>query len=108
MRQAHSERGFAGFDGEPRSGFFLGHEKKETREVFSVVLDAFGKNGGAIMFGRAASRDGGARFVSGGKCLAYAAGGVLGWNALPIWMRGKKALALGQRHRMGGYRTDIA
>src|SRR5215467_11322115 len=107
MREAHGKRGLAGFTGEPRSGFPFRHEKNETRKIFGVVLDALGENRGAIMFGGAASGDSGARFVSGGKGFANAAGGVLSEYSLPIWMRGKKALALGQGHRVGSYGTDV-
>src|SRR5215470_9308715 len=102
MREAHGERSLAGLSSGPRGCFFFRHEKDEAREVFGVVLDAFRKNGGPIVFSGAASSDGGARFVPAGKGFADASGGVLGGNSLPVRMGGKKTLALCQRHWMRG------
>ena len=107
MREAHGERSFAGFLRRPRRGFFLRHQKNETREIFGVVLDAFSKNNTVIMFRGAAPGDGRARFVSARNHFADAAGGVLGWNALPVRMGGKKPLALRQRHGVRGHRKDV-
>ncbi len=107
MREAHGQGSFAGFGGWPPPSLSVRHQKNETREILGVVLDAFGKNHTVIMFRGAAPGNGSARFISGRNHLADAAGGVLGWNALPLRMGGKKTLALRQRHGMGGHRTDV-
>src|SRR5437762_11516402 len=86
MGESHGKGSFAGFAGEPRSRFFFRHEKNKTREVFGVVLNAFGENHAMIMFSGAARGDGGARVVSCGNSFADAPGRVLGWHSLPFGM----------------------
>src|SRR5215472_5989435 len=107
MRESHGQGSLARPGRLPRRSLFPRHQENETREIFWVVLDVFRKNQAAIMFRGAAPGYGSARFISRRNHLADAAGGVLGWNAVPFGMGGKKTLALRQRHGMGGHRTDV-
>src|SRR6266567_9160629 len=49
MCEAHGERRFPGFTCEPRGRLFFRYQKDEAREVFSIILDMFGKNDAMIM-----------------------------------------------------------
>ena len=107
MRESHGQGSFAGPGRLPPPSFLVRHQKNETREIFGVVLDAFGKNQAVIMFRGAAPGDGSAGSISGRNHLADAAGGVLGGNAFPLRMGGEKTLALRQGHGMRSHGTDV-
>ena len=107
MREAHGEGSFAGILCEPSGCFLFRHQQHEAREIFRMVLNPFGENRSAIVLGRVAPGNGGARFVPTGHDFADAARGVFRGNTFPLRMRGKKAFALRQGHRMRSHGADV-
>jgi hypothetical protein len=99
----HGEGHFAGGSGNPRvSSDGLALQENKARKVFGVVLDSFGEDLAAIIFGSASAGD--SRSGIGGlrKHFADAAGGILRGHAFIGRVQREKALALSEGHRMRG------
>ena len=81
MSESHGERNFAGVWRGEGSSLLLRNEKNKAREIFGIVLNSFGENDAAVVFGSAASSDACERLVSARESVANAASGVFGGNA---------------------------
>src|SRR5580658_1266269 len=75
-----------------------GAEQEKAGEIFGVVLKVGGENDAGIVFGGAATGDGGGGFVAASENFANAAGGVFGGDAFHVRMGDEEAFALGEGH----------
>ncbi len=107
VSETHGEGNLARAGRKPRGRFVFRNQEDKAREIFGIVLDAFGENHTLIMLGCASPGDRRAGFVSARQDFTNAAGGIFGGNASPLRVSGEKTLALRQRHGMGGDGTYI-
>src|SRR5256885_10137299 len=107
MGEAHGDGHFASIAfGEFRC-LVHGEKQYETREVFWIILDIFGKDNPTILLSGAAAGDGGIRFVAPSEDLANTSRRVFRSDTFQMRMRLKEAFALSKCNRMRSYGTKF-